>query len=269
MKIIREEFASVGDRIKAAKRDRSRLSSATSNHCGLDWYGGVSFEEAVSLAENGWPEGAAKVAKLAASIVSRVTAHATSSSTAVQYDVTGQWVDIGLFLSNEPDCFGYECQDESRQAAPVVRLAFNCSSSASVTAEKLTERGIIAAAAIDVLESAGRRVEVLLLHGEQYFSGEKQYQSVTRLKDASQPLDIDKVAFALGHAATLRRIGFACAEVNGLSIGSCRPCAVPVDGEAILVDHLLRHNGLSNSDLESQVLSICAACGLSIEGSNE
>jgi hypothetical protein len=269
MKIIREEFASVGDRLQAARRESRGSKVSRDGHFDVNWYGGVTFDEALSLAESGWPEGAARVAKLSASIVSRVAPHATSATSAVQYDVTGQWVDVGLFLSGEPECFGYETQDESRLSSPVVRLAFNCSSSSSVTAEKLARRGIVAAAAIDVLESAGRRVEVLLLHGETYFGGEKEYHSVTRLKDAGQPLDIDKVAFALGHAATLRRIGFAVAEGAGIDIGRCRPCAVPGIGEAILVDHLLRGCGLSESDLESQVLGICSACGLNIEGSNQ
>lgn len=228
-----------------------------------EWYGTETFEEAVSLAKTGWREGAEKASALRASIAGAVNDLIAARTTAYSYDVSGQWVDVGLHLSGEPECFGIE--DSGEGPRPVVKLLFNAAASGSVDAGSLIARGVAAVAAIDILESTGRRVEVWLVKGGQRKRGVGTHAIRVLLKKADQPVDVDRIAFALACPACLRRLLFSVQHNAGFAAVRTLPHAVPTDGESILVPHLRREAGISRADLLAQVAEICRQAGVEIE----
>jgi hypothetical protein len=230
-----------------------------------DWYGTETFEQAVGLARTGWKEGAEKAAALRASIAGAVNDLIAAKSTSYAYDVAGQWVDVGLHLSGEPECFGVEVEDSAVNSRPVVKLVFNAAASGSVDAGDLIARGVAAVAAIDILESTGRRVEVWLVKGGVRRRGVGTNAIRVLLKKADQPVDVDRIAFALACPACLRRLLFSVQHHAGFHAKRTLPHPVPADRESVLVPHVLRSSGLSRRDLLAQVAEICRQAGVEIE----
>lgn len=229
-----------------------------------DFYGTDTFEQAVALARTGWPEGAAKAAALRASIAGTINDLIAAKAAAYAYDVSGQWVDVGLHLSGEPECFGVETQDSSVLNQPVVKLVFNAAASAAVGSDSLIARGVAAVAAIDILEATGRRVEVWLVKGGLRKRGTATNTIRVLLKRADQPVDVDRVSFALACPACLRRLLFSIQHHAGFAAKRTYPHPVAGDRESILVPHVLSKKPLSREDVLAQVSSICRQAGVEI-----
>src|SRR5262249_20209749 len=86
--------------------------------------------------------------------------------------------------------------------------------SSHVDAECIYNRGAAILAAIDPLESAGVRVEVDLDETIEARRG-KVFRRTIPLKAADDPVDRDKLAFAICHPSTLRRLIFRLHEQQG------------------------------------------------------
>lgn len=172
------------------------------------WARSASLDEALRLAKSGWPEGLRKVRKvkddLDRSIGELVGIEAS-------YQVAGDEVDVGVTLSGEPEnMIEYALVNVDK---PVVRFVVGLAASASVKPEEYYNRGAAVCAVIDHLESEGIRCEVVLkIDVISGYAITNNFHEVVELKRASEPLDIDKLAFALAHPSTLRRLYFRIAE---------------------------------------------------------
>jgi len=226
------------------------------------WHGTDKFEEAVELARRGWPEGSAKALEFRASIADAVREIITSRSQSVSYDVSGQWVDIGRYLDGEPECFGNLEATGDTASQPVVKLYVNLAASGAVSVESLFARGAVILAAIDVLEATGRRVEVIAAKGSR---GRTIHETYVTIKRADQPVDADRLAFVLAHAACLRRLFFSVMEQAGHLPNSTYPHQISVFEEgAIVTGHALRGRDFTKSELLREVAAICGQAGVEI-----
>jgi hypothetical protein len=98
----------------------------------------------------------------------------------------------------------------AERVRPIVRLAVSCAVSWRYEAKEIQAYGAGLLGIIDGLESAGFRCEIT---GGFYFrSGDEKALFTITLKEAQDPLDLDRIAFCLCHAAFLRRIGFGIME---------------------------------------------------------
>ena len=243
-------------------------SSSRQDRLGSDpWHGTNTFEQAVALARRGWPEGAAAALELRAEVESAVRDLINARSTSYTFDVAGEFVDVGRFLSGEPECFGSESQDYGNTVRPVVKIVANLAASGSVSTKSLYVRGAAIVAAIDILESLGRRVEVWIAHGstKSRRGGQSNvHETHVLVKKADQPLDVDRLAFAVAHPSTLRRLCFSIMEQHGHLPCSTWPHAVTVAGDAIVTEHSLRGSDFSKRELLDLVARLCGQAGVEI-----
>jgi hypothetical protein len=242
-----------------------RLKDPTSRRYSPSWHGTANFQQALDLAGKGWAEGAAKAAELRASIDHAVHDVINARSSSYTFDVSGEFVDVGRYLSGEPECFGTDSQEAGNNVRPVVKLCVNIAASGAVSPESLVVRGAAIVAAIDILEALGRRVEVWACKGsESRKAGKAAYEIHVLVKRADQPLDVDRLAFAVAHPACLRRLFFSVMERRGYLPGQCYPAAVDGGEGAIVTEHSRRGTDFSRKELLALVAGICGQAGVVI-----
>lgn len=227
-----------------------------------DFYGTSSLPEAAALARKGWPQGAERVQAIRAEIASSITAITNARVQSIGYDVAGDYIDIGRYLSGEPECFGTRFDDPSA-AKPVVKVSVNTAVSAGVSQEAIFARGAAILAAIDVIESTGKRVELWAVNGSLACDGKKAHETYVLVKSADQHLDCDRLAFALCHASTHRRLCFSVFEKYGITAGSSYPHGV-TDREGVYTPEARRYGTFSKKELLEEVKKICDAAGVEI-----
>jgi hypothetical protein len=191
-------YESLSEFLAAAEADPSEHKA--SHQPGVsEWSGGVSFAEAARLARVGWPEGAARVASIAAEVTADIGGEVSRELAAVTYDVAGLWVDVGRLATGEPECCAVEYHPD---AARVTKIVVNVSANARVRPTDMIKAGAAVAAAIDAHESTGRRCEVWIASGSKR-SGGGELQVLVLVKPADQHLDLDRLAFLVSPAATI------------------------------------------------------------------
>jgi hypothetical protein len=230
-----------------------------------------TFEEAVELARTGWAEGTAKVVEHREQANAFLAAAKTAKSREFGWDVEGQFIDVGRFLEGEPECCGSEFDGGDTVASRVVSLRINQAVSGSVEADAICARGVTVLCAVDLLESCGIRCEIILSIGNISTGGAgsvksgKTVESHVILKRASDPVDLDRLAFWVAHPASFRRFGFRWLEQQGLSPCGSKPHPLAnrgADPTIVEVDEVCTATGLSGGELQANVLAIARACGL-------
>jgi hypothetical protein len=171
--------------------------------------GNASFADALELARHGWKEGRERMARATADIVEAVG----EDRETLTYDVAGNEPDVGRFLAGEPEnMLAFLPTDEQK----IITIVANICTSAAIGTDVIFVRGAAICRLIDRLELQGHRVELRLAIAVQKPRGDFFYFTTT-VKAASDHLDIDRVAFALAHPASQRRIGFATYQLRGFS----------------------------------------------------
>lgn len=185
--------------------------------------GTPTFEAATALATAGWPEGRAKMAAL---MDRAKAATQTRPERTATYDVAGAYPMPAFAAAGEPACMVDFRDDQARRQTPVVGILYNIGASGGIPPETIMARGAAILAEVDALEAAGLRCEITLCAyvTDQHEKGKPHSQSHRtdcRVKEADQPMDIDRLAFALAHPSMLRRLVFALREAHefGKAIG--------------------------------------------------
>ncbi len=190
-------------RIKASRRDRR----------GEAWDKNVTWEEAKHLAQTGWVEGMKEIEKYRAILEPKITKHILRPVPESSH--TGYVVDVGAYLSNNPECFITRGWEKKNYPGRLFTVVVSCSFSCSVDAETIIKRGALVCALVDALEYAGHRVEVVC--NETSTKDDRKNEIDVVVKNHEQPLDITDLAFCLAHPAMLRRIIFSANEQTGWS----------------------------------------------------
>lgn len=217
--------------------DLDERASRCADKYHTNWTGTKSFEDAANLALHGWSEGLAQIEKITAQI-DHVIGSKIERPSAV-YDIVGSCVDVGRFITGEPDCMMSFQPDEVTAHGKIVRVVLNFAASCSVSPEVLMGRGAAICALLQGLQSAGMSVELELAMAVDDYSDEKYIQSITA-KRSTDVLELDRVAFICAHPSMLRRMSFAVSEKEPMKVreqfgfiegsGYGRPCEIP-EGE--------------------------------------
>jgi hypothetical protein len=197
------------------------------------WSGTRNFAEAVKLARDGWKEGEEKVRALSRRIEARLIHRIVRED--VNYDVEGMMFDVARYLEGEPE--HWTRMEESTMQADAyrhVKIMVSMSASCGVRAETIIARGAAIAALIELLEYADHRVELwicdtLSSHKDGGVSGGAIHQRYIRVKAYDQPLEPARVAFALAHPSTFRRLDFSLIEQSKVATRLGSGYGVPVD----------------------------------------
>jgi len=171
----------------------------------LEWSGSPSMGAALDLARNGWHKGTA-LALEASDIISGD--HATQRVR--RFAVAGGRVNVGRMLSGNPLHMVSRPRQDGRK---VITLFVELFMSSGITAENAIIRAAAVAAMADVLASNGYSCEIVGVCMSKSRKGLGS-QIAVQIKEAGEPLNIENVAFALGHPSMFRRFCFAVNAVE-------------------------------------------------------
>jgi hypothetical protein len=162
-----------------------------------------SFDEALTLARRGWTDGANKARKFQGSLSETISTQSAPKGT-WRKTMTGGAIRVPAYIQGRPDCFlTYKQVRETK----FITMVYTGGASGGIDAEVLVRKGTMVAAAIDLLEARNIRVKLVL----GYNNNEVTELYVT-LKEHSESLDLDRIAFFIAHPSALRRIRFAFYE---------------------------------------------------------
>lgn len=179
-----------------------------------DWYGTPNMETAIKMAREGWKEGAEQVE----SMRRRIEAANPTQKKLKQHGIAGVTPNVPRAVSG--NVMNMRMPDETKtKKRPVITLLSNMSASCMVDAEQMTNRAAAVTAIIDKIEASGYSCEVIATA-----TGSADYRDYGReegenvgftvaisvlVKRSDQPVDIVRLAYALGHASMFRRLVFA------------------------------------------------------------
>lgn len=253
-------------------KEEPRPSRQSKTWGGGKWCNTETFEDAVSLAVNGWPEGLAKVKpfadKLVGKLASKIQRETYTPAT------QGLFFDVGLVLSGEPECWleQVETEQEGGAGSKVVTVSFAMSADGSMSAESLEQRGASILALVQLLEMAGRSVRVVAVLGSRYNGGKGTVDSTVVLKEASAPMNEDQLAFWLVSPDALRRLAFAVRELvsqgkiirHGMGAQTASQHVPEADIKVQRLDWSNYRHGINKAGFEKQLVEWLSQVGITI-----
>ena len=213
LRVRHDSFDTYLEYVQSAKRHSDSGDHSSSISAKPSWDLDAGWEGALRMSRYGWPEGLEALNKARALV--DVPEHSDQGMHMKPFSsVSGEEVDIGLYMTGEPECM----TDYQLQLTPsygkVAKVIVNSSASCSVNAKTMRHRGTSALILIDALESAGIRCEVVLLA----FACHELISEVL-IKRADDHVEPDRMAFMLAHPAVMRRFGFKEMETHGGETG--------------------------------------------------
>lgn len=198
-----------------------------------EFTGTRSYRETEALLRDGWPAGAEQARALSASIAAEMAEALSTERPAPVWDVAGDDADVSRFLSGEPENMMAWEPEHVPAAGRVVRLLLGGRVAWHVGEEHLQRAAVLTAAAADVLEARGVRVEVVVSYAVAW--GAKVLEIRHRLKAAEEPLDLPRIVAGM-HPSAFRRVAFKWLETQpDLPSSYGHGAAVTVaDGDVVL-----------------------------------
>lgn len=174
--------------------------------------GGATMSEAITLARQGWPEGAEQAKALHDGIQASVPVRRRMA----RYDVAGQVPNMPRALAGNP-MFMYRMVRSETAQRPIISLVCDICVDCSCPASGMLAHAAAVASAVDFLEDDGFRCSVLVIMRTRCskFTAEIAVQ----LKAPEQPLNLVVMAYGLGHPSFFRRLMFAILQATK----ACKP----------------------------------------------
>jgi len=167
------------------------------------------LEEALRMYRTGWPGGAdeliAKSEAIKRAILPNVPHHQ------LMHSVTGAEVDVGAYMDGVPESM-LDWQTV-HQDAEVVSIVVNASMMGAVSGNSAVKRAGVVAGMLAILAEMNIPTDLTVAYHS--IGAHSQSASHTVLLHASQPgdeIDIDRLAFIVGHPAMFRRLIFGMRE---------------------------------------------------------
>jgi hypothetical protein len=205
---VRFHFADVADQASGISTDRPANDWRQGSTWNDDaWSGTQTMRDALTLAHDGWKEGAEQAQKLRDGI-NAARPHAPKLA---RYDVAGAVPNVARALAGNPMNMRRLAMRESARM-PTLTLVCDIWNNAGCTSEAMLAQAASVAAIADLLEEAGYRCEILAVGRAQ--EGALAFEVATRVKAAEQPMNLSAVVFGIGHTAMLRRLAFAIADTT-------------------------------------------------------
>lgn len=160
-----------------------------------------SYEEALNLAEFGFAQDSIRLQKALLKRQKHETARPV-----VKNDLRGSRASVGRFLAGQPNCMKRKVKTEAEK--PVAKIMCDVSLHCKIDAEYVFKAGAILMNCIYTLERNGIRVELYAGRYTMSRSSNVEVQSFVKIKDATSPLNLNKVAFYVTHPSFARRLMF-------------------------------------------------------------
>ncbi|CAB4151733.1 hypothetical protein UFOVP587_31 [uncultured Caudovirales phage] len=201
------EFDSLGEYIRYAKdnptpKDSNQPKSGSFNYT-------ETLAEACNLATHGWDEIRAEVDAQLDELVEHIN-DAFGEFYVSEHSTSGAFVDMGRFVTGEPECMVSFVSEPQARMGRVVKIVMNAVVSGHVPADLIKRRGIAVLALIDTIHKLGVGIE--LWWEESLAGGKQEFSTLIKLHSSEEPMDINSLMFSLAHPDMLRRLQFSVQE---------------------------------------------------------
>jgi hypothetical protein len=208
----KQTFPSIGDLLTFLNEAKSpaRSSKTLKRDSDRDFYEFDKWEACLHHLQHGWQKGIDAVNATASRLEKEVGASVMRE--VFNPAVSGQFFDVGLVLSGEPECWLESDQDE--KGSKCITISINASVSLCISTQTIIDRGAALCALVKLLETNGKSVKVVYgigMHVDPSYKGDVIRCEVV-LKSEGQPLDIDSLAFWLLCPDAFRRLMFRWLE---------------------------------------------------------
>lgn len=168
-----------------------------------------SFDEAMKLFREGWSVEAQDLVVKLAEAEKKAQAQSVNRRC---YDVAGGFVSVPRYIQGKPNCMIRMKKQQIKQR--VIDVYKSIDYSGRTSADKIIEESVKAMQIIKRVESMGVRVNLYITMGIK--TPYDTYKSIinVKVKDASEKLNVSKLAFPLAHPSMLRRLQFRFIEVS-------------------------------------------------------
>lgn len=219
--------------------------------------GSSSLKQALEYAENGFDEYTNKMQDVANNIQSIGRAFTFTP----KYEVSGESVDVGRYMTGEPENM-LEWEQIETRGNKVLDIYWNLSTSCGVDKNEMIGFGACGLSIVDYLESVGVRVNLYVFdycHGGH--SSESQFMICVKIKSANEHLNMPVVAFAMTHPSMLRRLVF-CVQENDrkyLDGGYGTPRTLKkeqierTNEDVIVFDRIDNYNRMTNFEIDADM----------------
>lgn len=175
-----------------------------------DHRGTTTWEEALALARDGWPEGAKRIVQLSDRLQDKLQT-AMAERPGLELTEQGEELDVAAWLGGSPEPW-WTWTDEGGRS-PVVSLGMNGAMNAHTSADAFTTRGAMLLAVADALEATGRRVALTMTWASDGEGWQTRTDVSVTLKRPDEQLDLQALVFATANAAMFRRLVFSLREL--------------------------------------------------------
>ena len=196
---------------KLGSRERH---SSIKNPSQQSWDFGMGYQGSIDAAKAGWKEGAQKIQASLDILNNHIKTKRFKTQVMPAYTQPGV-LNIGRYVSGHPKPYMQKKQIEDEtgdnKSGKIINIAFNMTSTSDITSGELFNKGATIAALIELLERAGKRVELI---GRMMTTGSSKdsLRFQVMIKEAGEPIDVDRLAFSLAHPGCFRRLGFSIME---------------------------------------------------------
>jgi hypothetical protein len=213
-KCAKLSFDSVDDAWAAAKRDRGTLNRFLEYGKSFTHLDHGTMDEVEGLVKDGWSDQLGATLSIAEHAVSLVEAETSEWRPAPRLDVSGQDVDVALFLDGEPECMIDYPLTETVSAGRVITVCASVCRSAAVDTDSIIRQGQGIVALAVALERCGYGLELYADWSNTAHEPGKTPTICVRtlVKAATDELDVERVMFAIAHPAFHRVVTFTAAN---------------------------------------------------------
>jgi len=216
-------FDSIEDAVSYGTNSKAPWDQSKTN--GEDFAFSRDWDHHVELMTTGWVYGRKQFADARRDSGVPVSAPVVESFEAA-FDVCGSVVDMGRYVDGEPEnMLDYRLEEIEGTGNIITILAGGCVAGWTST-DSMVRYGVALACTIDLLESNGYRVELLVAYSSYHNTfveptGKKYLNSVVPIKRANEPLDVERFIKTLVCPSWFRRGMFRVDEamVHELSGG--------------------------------------------------
>lgn len=171
-----------------------------------------SFDEAMKLFREGWSVKAEDLVIKLAKAEKKAQAQSVNRRC---YDVAGGFVSVPRYIQGKPNCMIRMKKQQIKQR--VITLYKSIDYSGATSVDTIVEESVKAMQIIKRIESLGYRVNLYITMGTKTHSDTYKTIVNVKLKDASEKLNVSKLAFPLAHPSMLRRLMFRFIEVSPMT----------------------------------------------------
>lgn len=184
----------------------------------------TSLEDAVKLAKEGWTDHPTSILDLAEHAVTMCEQEHEQFTFSPVFDVAGSDVEIGRYLSGEPECMVDYPLTVTSKVGRVITLCASVGYSSSVSTETMIRRGTMITALALALMKLGHAVELWADTSSTRGPNGNRIRIRTLVKGANDVIDPERIAFAFAHPGMLRQLCFAIkAHPDITGFRDCQP----------------------------------------------